>query len=67
MENYKIDLKELETFKEFSSDCSDHCANFALTNDKEKTTEIICQHIHKRNCVECNTLDLVLEKMFHMF
>jgi hypothetical protein len=43
---YKRNLK-------FSSECSDHCAKFALS---EKN---LCSHTHFRNCVECNSFDLI--------
>ena len=49
---------------DFYSECTDHCANFALTHEKEKQTEILCEHSHKRNCQDCNTLDFVLAQVF---
>ena len=47
---YNFNLKKKQEFK---SECADHCATFSLS---EKD---ICNHIHLRNCPQCNTLDLI--------
>ena len=38
----------------YSSSCSDHCVNFALSNVNN------CDHIHTRECSDCNALDYSL-------
>jgi len=39
---------------EYSSKCSDHCVNFALSDTNN------CDHIHTRDCSDCNALEYSL-------
>jgi hypothetical protein len=41
--------------------CSDHCVNYALSDDKNGFLAIKCEHLHERNCEKCNTLDALFD------
>ena len=43
----------------FTNECFDHCVTFAFSEEKD----ISCVHVHQRNCIYCNTLDLFLKEI----
>jgi hypothetical protein len=52
---------------EISSECSDHCVTFALSENtksqQSKELSKICQHEHKRNCIECVSLAKLFDEI----
>jgi hypothetical protein len=65
LDNLLISLKSSKNYLKFdfksnmsfSSECSDHCACFALSNKN------ICEHDHSRKCQECNILDFFIDSL----
>ena len=47
---------EIKSHLSYSNECADHCASYALSDDKEN----LCDHQHTRSCKECNLLDYLL-------
>ena len=55
--NFRLHCTEKE------SCCPDHCAKFALSDNKDETHKETCDHVHSHLCCECETLKETVERI----